>query len=369
MPTDREQEYIDAVAEHGSYRAAARALVVNESTIRNAIARAARRDPALHANGAPEGYILRGVSTYNEGTRQWVKTARDHDGMKEALEEVVRDIAESGRGVLEPIPYSVGSDEKSDDLMAVYPLADPHLRLLTWKPETGKNFDLKIAEQELKATFDAVVSKAPPARKAALISLGDFFHSDGQRNVTNSHSNALDVDGRFGKAAIAGVRILRHMIDRLLGRHEHVECLFIAGNHDENQSIWLSIVLSAVYENEPRVTIHVNPSCFQVIRFGANLIGACHGHTVPMKKLPGIMATDWREDWGETANHHWYVGHRHHDESNEEAGASWECIRTPAPADAWTHSMGFRAGRDLKVDIWHTKHGRISRYIQKVVEE
>ena len=369
MLTEVQQKYVDAVKEHGSNTAAARALGVDESSVRHALKRAAKHDPALHADGAPDGYLLKGVSTYNRATRQWVKTAADREAMREALEAVVQDIADSGRGALEALPLPAQCGQR-DDCLAVYPLPDPHLRLLTWKPETGKNYDLKIAEREIKATFDGVVASAAyswPAEKALLISLGDFFHSDGESPFTPASKNILDTEGRFGKAAVAGVRILRHMIDRLLSVHQEVEVFLIAGNHDENQAVWLSIVMAAVYEREPRVTIHINPARFQRYEFGQCLIGVAHGHTVKLEKLPGIMAADWPEQWGRTLHRHWYVGHTHHDEGhNEDMGASWETLRTTAPNDAWHAGRGYRASRDLKCDIWHKDGGRKARFIQEV---
>jgi hypothetical protein len=370
MLTEIQQRYIDAVKEHGSNAAAARMLGINESTVRRTIKRAARHDPSLHADGAPEGYLLKGVSTFTKTPSggAWVKTAVDKEAMREVLEAVVQDIADSGRGLLEPLPPP--ASVLADDYLAVYPLPDPHLRLLTWKPETGKNYDLKIAEREIKATFDGVVATAAyawHAEKALLISLGDFFHSDGESPFTPANKNILDTEGRFGKAAVAGVRILRHMIDRLLSVHQEVEVFLIAGNHDENQAVWLSIVMAAVYEKEPRVTIHVDPARFQRYEFGRCLIGAAHGHTIKLARLPGVMANDWAEQWGRTHHRHWYIGHEHHDEGhNEDMGASWETLRTTAPNDAWHSGRGYRASRDLKCDIWHKETGRKARFIQEV---
>jgi hypothetical protein len=44
-------------------------------------------------------------------------------------------------------------------------------------------------------------------------------------------------------------------------------------------------------------------------------------------------------------------------------GVVVESFRTLAPKDAWHHGSGYRAGRDMRLDIYHREHGLINRHI------
>ena len=78
---------------------------------------------------------------------------------------------------------------------------------------TGENFDLDIMERNLFAAVDQLVSLAPPAKHALVVSVGDYFHSDGQNNTTTKGTR-VDVDGRTAKMIAVGIRTMRRVIDR-----------------------------------------------------------------------------------------------------------------------------------------------------------
>jgi hypothetical protein len=294
----------------------------------------------------------------------WVKTSVDRDAQLQILREAMKDLVEPYRGKVRAVPAPKIAEK---DLLAVYPLADPHIGMLSWAKETGEDFDLQIAEGTLKNTVDRLVASAPPAERALLINLGDFFHSDGGGNTTTK-GTPVDVDSRFAKIALAGMRIKRQIIDRLLRKHKHVEVWTKAGNHDENTAIMLAVALSAVYEKEPRVEISMDPARFQVKEFGVNLIGGAHGHTSTLARLPGFLASNWPEEWGRTEHRIWYTGHVHHDSAQEHLGCMVETLRTVAVRDAWHVGQAYHSGRDLKCDVWHKKNGRIARIIQRAIK-
>lgn len=368
--TKTETRALRAIAKYGSANKASKILGINRSSVDRALKRvrrrAARQNPELHATAAPAGYRLRGVSTLVNSAgnvvQQWVKTAVDKEAQRrELLQAAIEDIVAAGRGRLAPIKPPKQTD---NDTLAVYPMADAHIGLLSWEKETGENFDLKIAERTMAETVDRLVASAPPAKRAVFINLGDYLHVDGSSNKT-TRGTPQDVDGRFAKVAMAGVRIKRRVIDRLLQRHDEVEVITLAGNHDTNQAVWLAIAMQALYSKEPRVKVSVDPSAFQVLEHGVNLIGAAHGHSSSLDKLPSFLAANWPEEWGRAKHRIWYTGHLHHDSVKEHAGCIVETLRTTAARDAWTHASAYHSGRDLKCDVWHKEHGRIARLIQR----
>lgn len=321
----------------------------------------------------PLGFHVKGVSTYyravldSEGnptgqmvpSGQWVKTKRDEESKYEALLDALQAIVEPLRAVASPIPVAGDFDE---DLMCVYPMGDPHLGMLAWPAETGNAFDLRIAEDNLFAAVDHLVSLAPPAKLGVVMNLGDFFHSDNKKGET-TRGTPVDVDGRWPKVLAAGIRVMRRLIDRALEKHEHVHVVNEIGNHDDHTSIMLSIALDQFYEREPRVTIDTSPEPFHWIRFGKVLIGVHHGDKTKPTNLLGVMACDRAQDWGETEYRYWYIGHVHHDSLKELPGVTVESFRTLAGKDAWHHGQGYRSGRDMKMDVIHRQFGKINRHI------
>lgn len=312
----------------------------------------------------PAGHALKGISTLVDERgnvrAQWIKTKRD-DGvdLEAAMFEAVSRLADawpSRATLVEPPTHS------DDDLLAVYPMGDPHIGMLAWEKETGENFDLGIAERNLVAAVDHLVALAPPARRALVLTVGDTLHSDGLFNTTTKGTR-VDVDGRTAKMITVAIRTFRRIIDRALEKHEIVEVKIARGNHDELLSLVLSIALQMYYEHEPRVHVDPSPQMFHWYRFGLNLIGVTHGDKAKPMDLMGVMANDCAKDWGETKHRKIYAGHIHHDVVKEVPGVIIEHLRTLASKDAWHAGMGYRSGRDMKMDVIHRVHGHINRHI------
>lgn len=309
----------------------------------------------------PERHCIKGVSTLvgadGDVKAQWIKTTAQNDERAEWL-EAIRSIGET----LPRIEPTRAPDIGDEDLLAVYPVGDPHAGMLGWREDAGENFDLDIAERNLVGAFNHLISLAPAAKHALLIFIGDNVHADGQYNTT-TRGTRVDVDGRTIKMMRVIVRICRRAIDLALAKHGHVTMIVERGNHDELLSAMLALALSLAYENEPRVTIDVSPEMFHWFRFGSVLIGTHHGDKAKPEQLLGVMATDRQQDWGETKHRRFYCGHYHHQIVKEVHGMIVEYLPTLASQDAWHRAMGYRAMRAMYMDVFHREHGHINRHI------
>ena len=368
--TDQQADKIKALIQHGSMRAAARALNVNHKTIQDAV-NSVKRKAALQGYSlehhltrpvAP-GFMARGHSTlYKQGQAepvlQWVKTRADDDAREQIIKEFVQTLAEDckGLGPIIPAPAHCLSD-----LLCVYPLGDPHVGLYVWSKECGDDFDLAIAKRVTLAAVDRLVQAAPPAHTAILLPLGDVFHMNDQRNQTQS-GHQLDADGRFPKVLQVGIATFRHAALRLLEKHQKVIIRFVGGNHDP-QAIWaLAYTIQAYFDNEPRVDVDVSPAAHWFYRFGSVLIGATHGDKTKHPQLLGVMAVDRAKDWGETKHRYFYTGHVHNQVVTELPGLICESFRTLAAKDAYAAGYGYRAGRDMRLIVLHREHGEVERH-------
>lgn len=375
--TGLEKEAVQALAEHGTLTAAAEALGLTPAQLRARLSELERRaarhgwSPAEDMRATvPAGFHVKGVSTYYrvdpDGSLvpkgQWVKSKSDAESRLEALAAAIQSAAEPVRGLRDPAQVPVVLDS---ELLCVYPMGDPHLGMHAWAAEAGANFDIDIAEQNLTDAVDHLVDLAPAAREAIVGNMGDFFHADGNMATTTAGTR-VDVDTRQAKVYRAGIRTMQRVIDLALRKHEIVYVKSLIGNHDENAATMLALCLAALYEREPRVVVDQSPAKFLYHRFGRNLLGFTHGNGVKHAQLGGVMSCDRAEDWGETLERHWYVGHVHHDRVLEVPGCTIETLRTLAPKDAWHAASGYRSGQDMKLDVWHRRHGRIARSIVNV---
>ena len=367
--TDRQREFLEIFKETGSVRGTATRLGIDRKTVWRSI-QAIKKRAAMAGHSpdhdmvhtVPEGYVVKGVSTYynSEGVAagQWVKSSLSEQHRYEVMREAVLGLADEVRG-LAPITNPPTSSES--DLMAVYPMGDPHFGLYSYAEETGDNFDLQIAERVTCNAIDRLVASAPSSSTALLLNLGDAFHADDSSNQTPSSGHALDVDTRFAKVAKVALKAMVHCVRRLLEKHEKVIVWNMAGNHDPHSAMWLAIAMDAFFTNDPRVEVDLSPSLYKFYRFGRVLIGAHHGHGAKSNDLPLLMAADRPEDWGNTEFRHWMCGHIHHWTAKEHPGVVVETFPTLAGKDAWHAGKGYRSRRDMNCIVFHAEYGEIQR--------
>lgn len=367
--TPRQRELLDAAIKHG-IRAAARQLKVDRRTLQRTIARvaelASRRGHAPEFNyttPVPAEFQVKGVSQLvnaeGQVVQQWVKSvAKPADT---ALRTALEDFAENFAGWGKPTKQPAAST--TNDLMVVIPMGDPHFGMFSWGEETGQDFDLAIAERLMRDAVDKLVELTPPCETCLIINLGDFFHTDTTENRTRRSGHALDVDTRQPKILRVGIAAYVYAVEAALRRHGRVIADTRIGNHDDTSSLMLALVLSAWFRDNPRVEVVVPNGMFWYHRHGKCLLGSTHGHTVKPDQLPGVMATDVADLWGQTEFRHWYTGHVHHASVKEYPGCTVETFRTLAPADSWAHGQGYRSGRDMRADLWHAKYGMVQRFI------
>lgn len=366
--TDKQSQYIDLVNEHGSAAAVEKSLGLGHDTIAKSI-RAVKKKAASKSYApeiglrqpVPDPYIVKRLSVNTDADdnirQKWVISEPE----KEKQLEVIRDLMQDWASEIPALPkITKPKTKRTEDLLSVYPMGDPHFGMFSWGEETGEDFDLKIAEKMTMGAIDRLVESAPPSKEALLINLGDFFHADNSSGVTPKSGNKLDTDSRHAKVLQVGFRAIRYAAMRLLEKHEKVTFWSVRGNHDEETSFALAMMMDAFFHDNPRIEIPLTPGLFHYYRFGKVLIGAHHGHAAKMQELPGIMAYDRKEDWGSTDFRYWYIGHVHHtskQHAKEYPGVEVETFRTLAASDAWHKGQGYRSGRDMRLIVHHKEYG------------
>jgi hypothetical protein len=369
--TPTQQQYLGAIYEHGSYRAAARALGVGESAVREAINRlkaaAARSGYAPDhdmVRTVPDGFVVKGVSTYydkdGKPTGQWVKSSIDAERQAEIVRAAYDAMAQE-LPRLKPIAAPKATNAK---LANLYTLTDSHVGMLAWHRENlspNGDWDLQIAERVLTGCFEHMVGSSPAARVGIIAQLGDFLHSDGLEAKTPTSGHILDQDGRFPKVVQAALRILRRIVDFALSKHERVVVLLAEGNHDLASSVWLRAMFKALYENEPRVEVIDSELPYYVYQHGKTMLAWHHGHLKKNDQLPLLFAAQYPKVWGNTEKRYAHVGHRHHVEEKEHSGMTVIQHSTLASRDAYAARGGWMSERQCTAITYHADYGQVCR--------
>lgn len=315
----------------------------------------------------PTGFEVKGTSTMirGDGTEvvRWVKTDQDKEKIYQLMQAAqVAFCEELPRA--EPLPFT--GKAFAEDLLALYPVFDLHIGAMAHKHESGENYDTSTAEDVLKKFFDYAVSVSPDAKKAVLLIGGDFLHSDGLDAVTPASGHVLDQDSRYAKLVYVAIRSCRRAVAKMLEKHEQVEIQIIEGNHDQAGMIWLRAAMAAYFEDEPRVYVDVSPMILHRTKWGKTLLGYTHGHT--MKKADtrlAAMASDFREEFGDSRYVYTHSGHWHHQTITEHTLGIDEVHGQLGAKDAYSARGGWRSYRQAAVIVYDKSYGEVGRFIYR----
>lgn len=309
----------------------------------------------------PHGIIARTSTLYdrdNRVTAQWVIEKPEDRARIEAIELMARALAEKLPRVA-PLPFT-GTD--ADDTLTVYGIGDQHHGMLSWKKETGGDWDLDISERRLIGAMEHLAQSAPAGGTALVASVGDYFHYDSMVAITPKSGHNLDADSRPQKMLMSGVRMFRECVEIARHRHNQVRVIAQPGNHDPILSTALGIMFHFMYENDPQVTVDISPSNFRYFHWGANLIGVTHGDGIKLEDLASIMADDQPEAWAASKCRVWFTGHRHHKLRLGLRGCSVEVMKILAPNDAYAAKHGYRSERGMEAIVYARRGGRIGTH-------
>lgn len=314
------------------------------------------------AFSVPDGHRIKGVSALvdSDGREivKWLKTTENPTPtaiVVDALKAVFAGYR--GRARVVPLPTAVDAD-----LLTVYNIADHHLGMHAWSRETGADYDVKIASRLLLTSMARLVASTPASKRAVILNLGDFIHADNNSARTERSGNALDVDTRYAKVLMTGVRLLIECVEMALAKHDEVVVRCLPGNHDPHTALALTIAIGNFFAANPRVTVDDDPSKYWMLVHGRTLLAATHGDMVRPTEIAGVIASNWPQEWGATLYRYAYFGHVHHrSRGGEASGVVWETFQTLAPRDAWHSGMGYGSGRSMVAITHHADTGELLR--------
>jgi len=248
---------------------------------------------------------------------------------------------------------------------------DLHYGLRCFKPGSDAEWNPEICVSIVMDTIEEILALAKPFMpfEKIIVPIGnDLFHADSIIQKTTKGTPQPEADAYF-HTFIGGEQLGIWMVDRLKELAD-VEVYAIPGNHDRLTAFMLGRVLCGYYHNDKNVTIYADESPYKFWRFGVNLIGYEHGHSVrPAIRLAALMANECPEHWLATKHGYreWHLGDQHRKASSkpatfEEMGVSVEYLPAPVPAEEWHKLNGYNwQQRGTMAFVWHHDHGPIAR--------
>jgi len=367
--TDWQRETIQALIDEGSIRKAAVKLKRAKTTIVNVIervkARAERKavSPEHNANFPLMSFEKLGSRSAlvdertGQTVMQWYKTTEDKEQVHALMVAAINGLAQE-TVILPPIALQA---PVMDELLSCYVLTDFHLGMLAWHKEGGADWDLTIAKDQLYRWIDEAIALTPNSKRAVFAQLGDFLHFDGLVAMTPTSGNILDADSRFPKIVEAAVCTLRHVVNRLLQKHEQVHVLMAEGNHDLASSVWLRVLFAQLYADNPRVTIDRSSTPYYCVEHGKTSLFFHHGHMRKPEQIAEVMAAKFREVIGRTKFSYAHMGHYHHAKLLETPLMIVEQHQTLTAKDSHSSRHGYGADRSAQVITYHCGKGEVSR--------
>jgi len=311
----------------------------------------------------PDGYMVKGVSTYynQDGvkTAQWVKSQVDAERQKELLAEAISALSSDIKREKPVKP----TGQHEPDLLNCYVITDYHLGMLAWHEEAGDDWDIKIAEDMLVEWFRLAIAQSPKSKYAVFAQLGDFLHTDAFEALTPASKNILDADSRYQKIVRIAIRATRRIIKLLLEKHDHVHVIMAEGNHDPSGSVWLREFLHALYENENRVNVDLSPDPYYCVEHGLVSLFFHHGHRKKPTNIHDVFVAKFRDVFGRTKHSYGHMGHLHHRDVKETNLMVVEQHRTLAAADAYASRGGWMSGREAQCITYDKQYGEVGRVV------
>lgn len=259
------------------------------------------------------------------------------------------------------IPYSLPERTKADHCRVLVP--ETHVGKLCWKPETGDDWDVKIATERFKGAVTDILEKTAGLgfEESLLVVGNDLLQVDSPNNTTTG-GTYVDTDSRYVRSFRAARSLMSWAIKALGESSDRVIVKIVPGNHDRVTAFHIGEVLQMEFANDPNVVFNDDPTLRQYHEYGVNLLGFTHGSEEKQDDLPQLMAQEQKHAWARTEHREWLTGHFHKVKevrwrsADTFNGVRVRTVDALCTADAWHTSKGYVGGRAVLQTFIYNRH-------------
>lgn len=254
----------------------------------------------------------------------------------------------------------------NNNKMMEIPAIELHLGKLSWRGDTGQDYDQHIARERFNKIIEEVVIEQENQKcGTCFISIGnDFFNSD-TINDTTTKGTQQHSDVRWKKMFLVGLKLYTQALMTLREKFNKVDVQLVQGNHDAMASFYLYIALQQAFKEDNVINFSDDLKLTQCYQFGKCAIFTNHGDK-NLKRLIKSIPAEFYQEWGQSLYRELHLGHLHKEVVvDDESGLITRRIGSPSGTDDWHYSERFiGATQKQQLFIWHKEHGLLNcRYI------
>jgi hypothetical protein len=295
--------------------------------------------------------------------KAWLKRNVAVEHSRQLIGEMLKAFREEA-----PVRPAVRYKKRDDGCLLEVSIFDLHLGKLCWGPESGTNYDSKIACSGFNDALEALLQRSAgiPVSRILFPVGSDLLNVDGMANETTAGTPQRE-DGRWQKSFVASRKLMVDAINRLR-EIAPVDVVVVPGNHDRERAFYLGDSLSGWFSRTGGVNVNNAPTLRKYFQFGKNLIGLTHGNEEKLHNLPLIMATEEPKMWAETRFREFHCGHWHHKKdihfqpTQEFNGIRVRLIPSLCPADDWHRMKGYEGLRAAEAYVWDATQGCVASF-------
>lgn len=384
------KELEDALyASNGNKAAAARALGIPITTLKNALDRHGieykPRDEVIEEWCAANGVPIDDVSGYWHKTDEMSVFVRrksdtpDYMAMRDEICEEMRAHAPAYK----PISY----DPSHENLFVIDP-ADVHFGKYAARSEVGEDYDVETAAERFREGVSGLLAKAAVhgIHRIVIVLGNDALHTDNARRTTTS-GTPQDSDGQWHEAFDVAKRCYVAFIEEA-AKIAPVHLVHVPANHDFVTGYMLTDTIVSWFHNHPGVTAErrsVDMKHRKYLEYGRNLLAFTHGDGAKESDLKDLAMKEARESFARTDRTWWHCHHLHHkirkvdglQVEKDHIGATVirssagkdrddacivEYIRSPSASDGWHHRNGYTGAVQAIEAFIYSPSSQIARF-------
>ena len=281
------------------------------------------------------------------------------------------------RRVLESLPKSRKTTAKAkpvkDPHLLEINIPDLHYGSLCWAPESGENYDSKIAAERYLTAIERLLSLSNgfPVEKIHFPIGSDFFNTDTPFDTTTAGTQQHN-DGRWQRLYASGVGLMIQAINRLR-EVAPVEVILVQGNHDCQLSYCAAHAIDMHFINVKEVSVDWSPRERKYRVYKDNLVCYTHGKSANGRPIADklwlkIVTAEAAREWGVTRWHEVHSGHTHHQTTNEDGALIVQHLGSLSGTTPYEYGSGYVGSRKTAhAFVWHPENGTVAHLRHNVI--
>lgn len=267
------------------------------------------------------------------------------------------------KSILNSERFKTPEQTNNEKAMYLCTLADLHIG------NYQKPFYIENIKNKIFSTFDNISDSA--IDKIVILNTGDLIHTDTSKSQTWNNTQ-LDSQDSYEDAFSNSLELLTNLIEYAANKAFSVTFINVRGNHSFDTEYCLGEALKKIYSKNKNIEIINSKDTRIYYKWENNGYLFTHGDKA-VDRLPLLFATEGKEVFKETDNHHIILGHLHHNKSkqfvNDRAeynGIEVRVVGSPTSNDVWHKQNGFCQNKKALVGFIYTEEGKVAEYNYKI---